>query len=913
MSEGTSRSSAELLSALIVLVCVSTILGVGMPEVRAQNGDRVQVEDSQSPDSKVVGEPAGAVHPAGRANRLAAETSPYLRLHAHNPVDWYPWGPEALEKAAAEQKPIFLSIGYSSCYWCHVMERRVFSDPKIAQYMNEHFINIKVDREERPDVDDIYMTSLIIYQQAAGLRGGGGWPLSMFLTPDGDPFAGATYLPPEDQDGRLGFLSVARRISDIWETHRDSVEANAKIIVTEVRRLSAPGLMDQAPELSNELIQASLSGIVSQFDPVWGGVDFDPRDPEGARFPNIPRLMLVLNQYQSSEDGDQRQKLKKVLERSLHAMAEGGIRDHLAGGFHRYSTDRRWHVPHFEKMLYDQALFLQLYSRAAVELKEPSFENVVAEIVQYVQSDLISEDGAYYSARDAETNAVEGLYYVWSEDELINTLGPDGAALFAKVYGTSGESPFEHGYVLRLARPFSTVADETSTSLSELTTRIADMRQRLLSVRAQRPAPLLDNKILTDWNAMLISGLTASSRLPGRQGDLRLAVRTGDFLWEKLRSDDGSLMHSWCQGRAAHAAYLDDYAFLCQAFIDLHETTGDEIWKKRAVQVMDQLVSGFFDEDLATFYFTGNDHEKLISRISNGYDSVYPSGNSVTIRALLRLHQLTGNKSYRDIADRTMRRFASSLQSTPAACAGLALALSELLTATPAHSAQAQERLSPSELNQCAAPDEDQTSADESKAGADGNEDEMPVEHRVFRPISASTDEAGTADEKAQKPVQAKVFMYFDKLERGGRCPIAVELKIHPEWHINANPPEPDILVPVQLEVNSKAKIKLTGVRYPKHKELEVDGLDEKYHVYDGTVMLYGVLETEATETISMADLTVRIKFQACNEKTCMRPDEIAFAGKVTLVDPGTPVKVINRHRFPQPKKSAEPELDPAP
>ncbi|MFZ9089968.1 MAG: thioredoxin domain-containing protein, partial [Planctomycetaceae bacterium] len=432
---------------------------------------------------------------AGRTNRLAQESSPYLLMHAHNPLDWYPWGPEAFEKAQDEDKPVFLSVGYSSCYWCHVMEREVFSNAKIAEFMNRHFVCIKVDREERPDVDDLYMTSLIVYQQAAGRAGAGGWPLSMFLDFNGNPIAGATYLPPEDTpDGRTGFLTAAQRILDLWRTNREGVEQTSALLAREVRRLSGPAVIAQPAEIDEELLQGLAAGILQRYDATWGGVDLNPNRPDGPRFPNVPRLSFLLSMYERFGD----EQFLRVVQKSLDQMAMGGIRDHLGGGFHRYSTERTWTVPHFEKMLYDQAQMLEIYSRAALLTGDPLYQQVVAEIVVYLRREMLLDCGGFCSALDAETNAIEGEYYVWTQEEIAEILPQNQLQPFLTAYGFDQPQDFEHGRILYL--PQRIPAADPQKADSELLTQLAGSRQLLLQRREQRERPFRDDKILTEWN-----------------------------------------------------------------------------------------------------------------------------------------------------------------------------------------------------------------------------------------------------------------------------------------------------------------------------------------------------------------------------------------------------------------------------
>ncbi|MEQ9408319.1 MAG: DUF255 domain-containing protein [Fuerstiella sp.] len=867
-----------------------------------------------------------------RTNRLASESSPYLLLHSHNPVDWYPWGPEAFDKAKRENKPIFLSIGYSSCYWCHVMERKVFSDGPIAEYLNQHFVNIKVDREERPDVDDIYMTSLLVYQQLTGAGGGGGWPLSMFLTPDGNPIAGATYLPPDDSPERgPGFLSVAGRIHNLWQERRPDLEHTAGMIAAQVQRLTKPGLELEPVVLNAELLDAAAAQIKAMYDPVWGGVDFNPNRPDGARFPNVPRLELALDLYESTSDPE----LLTIVEHSLTAMAAGGIRDHLAGGFHRYSTDRRWHVPHFEKMLYDQAMLLGVYMRAARLTGKAEYAMVASEIADFVHREMTTPEGAFCSALDAETNAIEGEYYVWSQQEIKQILGADDAELLARVYGVTEPQPLEHGAVLYLPKPIPEVAETLNLQTNELSDRLAELRGRLLKARSERQRPLLDDKVLTSWNAMMIRALAVSGRELDRPQDTAAATKAAEFLLTSLRDDDGHLLRTWRQGNAKYAAYLDDYAFLTSALLELNAATDDVRWLDEARQLAQLQNELFYDKQLQAFYFTASSHEKLIARTSSAYDSVFPSANSVSIRNLLQLDAIRPSPELREIATSTLTRFAPTLKKAPAGCSGLARALQQWLsTADQASSAAgvsmsefphssfiltgltagsqahkpADERAGESgdePAAQSTSPDTADAAdkPDASDAGhATQNSAAPVVEHTSFKPIAPPETAGPFAKDEKPVPVKVKVYPMYDKLERGGKCLVAVELQIKLGWHVNANPSSPDFLVPTKVTLQTEQKVKLTRIRYPKHHELQVQGFDEPYHVYDGKVLIYGLLEIDEQEKAETAELEFHVTFQGCNSTECLPPDKIVMKGKLPLAAKGATLKKINQSKFPTPE-----------
>lgn len=793
------------------------------------------------------------------ANRLAKESSPYLLLHAHNPIDWYPWGPEAFAKAKAEDKPVFLSIGYSSCYWCHVMERQTFSNATVAEFLNQHFVCIKVDREERPDIDDIYMTSLIVYQQAAGSSGGGGWPLSMFLTPEGDPIAGATYLPPEDtEDGRTGFLTASGRIHDLWRENREAIHATSSMLAREVRRLSGPGVLADPVELDRTLLTTAAADIRDRYDPIHGGVDLNRRSPGGPRFPNTPRLMLLLRLAEETPDPS----LSDMVHHSLRAMALGGIRDHLGGGFHRYSTDRKWIVPHFEKMLYDQAQLLEVYAVAARSHNDPLYLQVIGELVEFLRREMTLPDGGFCSALDAETNAVEGEYYAWTEQEIRSLLSPDDAELFLVAYGFQEPQSFEHGRVLYLPRPVSDLATQQNIEPAALESRLENSRRRLLVTRNQRERPLLDDKVLTEWNALMIQALAISGRLPGREADLELASNAAHFLLTNLRDDHGNLLRSWRNGTQGQRAYLDDYASLVSALRALHDATSNTQWLDAAIELTDRQVSLFHDPNQRIFHFTSHDQEQLFARSGSPYDSVSPSGNSVTVRNLLALAEHKTGSEYRQIAASTLERFSGTMKSSPSSCSGMLMALLDLLTTSPAP--------------------------------------EDTVRVQAFRPVLPEPVAASPDSNQEERPVKAKIYPYFDKLPRGGKCPVAIELMIDGDWHINANPASPDFLVPTEVKMTSSQKVRMTKVRYPKHELLTVEGQDEPSHVYGGKITIYVLLETDAAEKADKAEMDIEIRFQACNEKTCLPPDTIRLRGKLPVADPGDEIKRINESRFPK-------------
>jgi uncharacterized protein YyaL (SSP411 family) len=868
------------LSATLLLVAAPALQGpttadepTGQPETKAQS----EPATGQSPKQEAADEE----HPARPANRLARESSPYLLMHAHNPIQWYPWSPEAFEAARSQKKPVFLSIGYSSCYWCHVMEREVFSNQKIADYMNEHFICIKVDREERPDVDEIYMTSLIVYQQAAGGGGGGGWPLSMFLDAEGNPIAGATYLPPEDTpDGRVGFLTAAGRIHDLWTNNREALDRTSGMLAREVRRLSGTAVLAEPKELNTQLLKTVADGIYAQYDSIHGGVDFNPRRAEGPRFPNVPRLIFLLD-YAARNNNNE---MLAAVRHSLDSFARGGIRDHLGGGYHRYSTERTWTIPHFEKMLYDQAQLLEVHARAALLQNTPQDIETIDDLVQFLRREMLLPGGGFCSALDAETNAIEGEYYVWTETEIRELLPDDQEQLFLHTYGFNEPQDFEHGRIL--FRPANDPAPDAAAAA-----QLANSRRLLLEARQKRPRPFLDDKVLVEWNALMIQALAVSSQLPGRNADLQLAENAAHFLLQNLRDANGQLLRSWRNGKPGPRAVLDDYACLVSALLELHSVSKAEEWLTAATELMELQIKLFHDPAQKTFFFTAHDHEKLIARTCSPYDSVSPSGNSLTIRNLIRLSRK--NPEYLTIARDMLNRFSGTIADSPASCAGMGLAVQDLLAADQSN---ASTTLPPHWLLHTS-----QTIAVTMPIPIPLQQQPPQTSTDELKPARSQSPPEDLQNEQGQdKPIRAVIYPLFDKLPRGGKCPVAIQLTIANDWHINANPASPDNLIPTELKLTSPQKVKLTRIKYPEHHEYSPPGTSDLLHVYDGKIIIYAMLETDADELADEAVLNLEINYQACSGEICLPPDRLRLSTRLKTAPADSGIKRINQPMFPQ-------------
>jgi uncharacterized protein len=589
-------------------------------------------------------------------NRLSRETSPYLLQHAHNPVDWYPWGEEAFAKAKSENKPILLSIGYSACHWCHVMEHESFENETIATLMNELFVSIKVDREERPDLDEIYMNAVQM------LTGRGGWPMTMFLTPDRKPFYGGTYFPPEDRQGMPGFPRILHGVSQAYRERPEDVEKSVAQIVTALQRMSEA--QETTKIFSPTIIADGADKIARAYDADNGGLGQAPK------FPNAGVYELFLRHYSRSKN-------ERFLEMVLHTltqMGHGGIYDHLGGGFHRYSVDAKWLVPHFEKMLYDNAQLVRIYAHAHTITGEPLFKSIVNETVDYLLREMLHSEGGFYATQDADSEGEEGKFFVWTEDEVNRLLGEEDAEIFCRMFDVGEPGNFEDKSILH---PILTV-DQASKLFrkdpSQIEALVAGAKQKLFAAREKRIKPFRDEKIITAWNGLMLSGLAEAIKLCGNPAWIEAAKRTVEFIFSKM-SRDGFLLHTYKDGQAKLLGYLDDYAFLAVGLLDLYAALFDRSYLDRAIQLTDIMLREFWDERDGGFYFTGKSHEQLISRAKPVFDASIPSGNAMATQLLLRLYHLSGNDQYRASAEKVLRSYYDAMESQPFGFAHLLCAL----------------------------------------------------------------------------------------------------------------------------------------------------------------------------------------------------------------------------------------------
>ena len=671
---GRSRAAAGavVLTAVLLVVCAPVGGGEGrgetlpgaLPFDEELRAELAAAQESKGPDYRPR---TRHLRPDGTAlytNRLFLETSPYLLQHAHNPVSWHAWGDEAFDSARRLGRPVLLSVGYSTCHWCHVMEEESFEDEEIARYMNERYVAIKVDREERPDVDAIYMRAVQL------LSGRGGWPMTVWLTPEREPFFAGTYFPPRDGDrgARTGFLTLLQKLRELYDQDPERVTTAAEALTREVRQSLAAPAGGTAPPPAAVLDQA-LRYYGGRYDAEDGGLSGAPK------FPSSLPIRFLLREHRRTGDAAPLDMATRTLER----MAAGGIHDHLGGGFHRYSTDARWLVPHFEKMLYDNALLTVAYLEGYQATGREDFARVVRTTLDYVEREMSAPHGGFYSASDADSlgpagHREEGYFFTWTPAEVEDVLGDERAGPVIAYYGVTGQGNFEGRSILNTPRPLAAVAADLKLDVGAMTAGLEPSRARLLEVRSERPLPLRDEKSLAAWNGLMISALARSAFVLDDALYAERAARAADFVLTRMRVD-GRLLRSFKDGQARLRAYLQDYAFVIAGLLDLFETTGEPRWLQEAVALDDVLEGSFEDREGGGFFLIGEGHEPLLAREKPASDGAVPSGNSVHALNLLRLYELTTDDGYRRRAERTLTAFAPSLSGHPAALPEMLLAV----------------------------------------------------------------------------------------------------------------------------------------------------------------------------------------------------------------------------------------------
>ncbi len=747
-------------------------------------------------------------------NRLAQSSSPYLLLHKDNPVDWYPWGAEALELAKKEDKPIFLSVGYSTCYWCHVMERESFTDEETAALMNRHFVNIKLDREQRPDLDEIYMSATQILTQH------GGWPNSVFLTPSLEPYFAGTYFPPIDRPGLPAFRTVLTAMADAWATRRREVEEQAGSVAQAIRHS-----LEERPEPAARLpdgsaAERSLAGLERSYDPQWGGFGGAPK------FPTPSNLFLL------AEFAGDHQRAEEMLANTLDHMARGGIYDHLGGGFHRYATDREWNVPHFEKMLYDNGWLLEAYGREFERTGSRQAARVVRQTAAFLARELTAPEGGFLSALDAETDGHEGAFYVWSRDDLLRVLGEEEYGFLAPLYGFD-RAPFFEGshYVLHHPEPLEAQAARRQLALDDLIAQMAPLEEALFEARSKRKPLLVDDKVLADWNGVAISGLATAGRLLGDDDLVEQAARAARFVLEEMRNPNGELLHAWREGKGEIEAFLSDYAYLVRGLLALERArpSADGGWLAAAVRLTEEQLARLGDPTGG--FFAAAEANDVLVRSKDLFDGAMPSANAVAVLNLLELDVLTHEPRWRAEAERSLKSFAPLL-----------------------------DRLAePARMMTIAAQKADASAVSETGPVAVDGERGPGTEPASGVPVSGLDDEARS---------RVRLGLEVGPPDGGGVSKFTVSIAIEPGWHIYAAYPEgdaPEWLRALEMEGESA---ELFEVEFPAADELPPILGRDRVRIYEGDVVISGKLKETGTGA------AVRIGLQACDERRCLPATE---------------------------------------
>lgn len=636
-----------LLSVLLALVIITTVTFMPFSDTDEKTEGRKALP---TPEELEELPPDGGPE----YNRLVFEKSPYLLQHAGNPVDWYPWGEAAFEKAKQEDKPVFLSIGYSTCHWCHVMEHQSFEDSTVAALMNEAFVNIKVDREERPDIDQLYMSV------CQAMTGSGGWPLTIIMAPDKKPFFAGTYFPKQSQGGRIGMLDLVPRVKEMWETQRDKLLESANEVTQFLQRHAA----NPAGEaLTDSVLNTAFHQLGSRYDEGHGGFGTAPK------FPSPHNFMFLLRYWYRTGD----EKALQMVEKTLHEMRLGGIFDHVGFGFHRYSTDQQWLLPHFEKMLYDQAMLAMAYVETFQATGKEEYARTAHEIFTYVLRDMTSPDGAFYSAEDADSEGEEGLFYIWTPEEIKDVLGEEDGQFVIELFNVQEGGNFVEQAtgkktgrsILHLTKSFSEIADSLAQAESEIRERWENARQKLFAAREERVHPLKDDKILTDWNGLMIAALAKGATVLDEPKYADAAQRATDFILQKLRDDEGRLLKRFRQGEAGLPAHADDYAFLVWGLLELYETAFDVEHLQTAIELNETMLNHFWDDRNGGLFFTADSLEELPARTKEIYDGAIPSANSVAALNLLRIGRITAQPDLEEKALAIGRAFAEQIKRAP--------------------------------------------------------------------------------------------------------------------------------------------------------------------------------------------------------------------------------------------------------
>ncbi len=753
-------------------------------------------------------------------NRLIHETSPYLRQHARNPVDWFPWGPEAFERARREDKPIFLSVGYSTCHWCHVMEHESFENEQIAAVMNELYVCIKVDREERPDLDEIYMNA------TQALRGRGGWPNSLWLTPDSRPWYAGTYFPPFDAPGRSGFKTVLTELHKIWSNERERVEGVADQLADSIRQTAGRDDFRLTGSLERSIVDEVITNLRQRFDAQEGGFGGAPK------FPPHHNLRLLLYEIERLGDATASAPQLEMLTRTLDGMSQGGIHDHVGGGFHRYSTDAVWLLPHFEKMLYDNGLLAWAYVEAFRVTGDDAYRRTAEDILDWALQEMADPAGGFFSAYDADSEGVEGKFYVWTKKEILTLLGEDDGETFCTLYAIRPEGNFREestGEDTGLNIPHRrTTWAESAKALdrdeAELRAAATAWQKTLYAHRAERVWPHLDDKVLSSWNGLMLSGMARAGRVLGSDRYLDAARKAATFLLTRMRDEQGHLRRSYRAGEVKLTAMLDDYAFVADGLLELADATGEPRWTAAARELIDIVLNEYAAPN-GGFFLTPEDHEALLVRSKDPIDKAIPSGQGVLARVLVRLGAAEDGERYRSAAMGQFREYGGLMAQAPGAVTSLILAYAMFL--------------------------------DGGGAPISGVE------------ATASSD-ADAAE--AKPPVLAEAYVSRRAVTPGGEILFAVRLVIDKGWHVNSPEPHQDYLVPTRLSLSGATVERL---EYPQPKDVQLSLDPAPLSVYEGEVWLTG--KAKVGEEAGEQPLELNLEYQACDDSSCQ------LAVKMTL------------------------------
>jgi uncharacterized protein YyaL (SSP411 family) len=761
---------------------------------------------------------SAAAAPA-RTNHLAGATSPYLLEHAHNPVDWYPWGPEALEKAKREGKPIFLSVGYAACHWCHVMARECFEDEGIAKQLNDGFVCIKVDREERPDLDELYMTAVQL------LTGSGGWPMSVFLTPEGRPFFGGTYFP------RDSFAELLRKVHEVWGDPKKQPEVRAAAdrltrAIGEAGALAAVG-GTLAPEVTGQAVRSYLG----ELDTVNGGFGGRPK------FPPSLRLLVMLDEARRQPTPE----LKRALTLTLDRMARGGMYDQIGGGFHRYSVDEKWLVPHFEKMLYDNALLATVYLEASRTLKNPGYRRIGVETLDFVLRELRDPAGGFHSSLDADSpgpngEREEGRFYLWTPAEVNAVLGPTDGALFCRIFGVTPAGNFESRNIPNLLpEPVEAWAKKLKTPPAALWKRLDGMRTRLRAARQKRPRPALDDKVLTSWNGLMLRALAVGYDVSGAARYRQAAEAQAAFLLAAMHRD-GRLLHAYRGGKTQPQSFLEDYGDLLVGLLELHRVTGGERWLNESRALAKEMLTRFWDEKRGTLTSLPGDHETLVARLDAPEDNATPSGQSMAALALVRLGKLTGARELRERGTALLTHYAGSMKRTPAAAAGMLLA--------------AQAHFAPAAV-----------------------------------PVGAGGTPPGALLPAQKEKVTAALEGAPPTVKAGDTFVLRVKLTIAAGWHVNSDRPKNPALIQTRVGA-APGPFEIVSVNYPTATTVTMG--KEKLEAFVGEPVLHVRLKA-LPGADSAEEIRLTLQYQTCNDRVCLRPTETLLRAPLQPSNRSTP------------------------